>query len=133
MANQRDPRAEPAHVRLTAHEIRIRELLAGDPAIKRYHFSDAIRALVAEFGCAPDCLVDRQFLPDAYRIDRAGGWIDLFEVEERNPISASKLEILRDWWLAWDDEDGCEFAPRLFVLHRYGQAEIDLRPEHCRA
>lgn len=126
MPNRRHPRHEPRHVRITKHELQIRELLASDPAICRYGFAQAVDAIVQEFDCSADCRVNRLFAPDAYRIDRANGWIDIFEVEVTCPISSAKLEKLAAWWEAWDCEGQCDFLPRVFVIDKYGTHEIDL-------
>ena len=114
--------------RVTVHELAIRQLINNDRSIKRYGFPDAVRGIVEEFGCDRDCLVNRRFLPDAYRIDRQNWTIDLFEVEDTCKLSPRKLETLARWWEAWDGEGQTEFYPRLFTVDRYGRTtgEVDL-------
>jgi hypothetical protein len=128
MPTKRDSRAPKQQKELTRHELAIRMLINSDPHIHRNGFLAAMRELVAAEDCEDDCIPERM-LPDAYRIDRAGGWIDIFEVDDTHPIPAHKLQAYANLWEAWDGEGRSDFMPRLFNVDRYGkvQGEIDLR------
>lgn len=131
MPTRRNSRA-PVHQRdLTRHEIAIRMLVNSDPDIHRNGFRAAVRALWVEINEGNEWYEDApsmDFLPDAYRIDRETQSLILYEVEDSNPISPSKLQKLGWFWFCWDCEDYHDWMPRLVTVDHYGRetGEIDM-------
>jgi hypothetical protein len=123
MATVRDPRAECANE--TKHELLIRQLIGSDARMARNGFWKALRDLLDELKLRPEEFPSREFLPDAYLIDREAKEVRLYEVEVTCPLSSLKLADYGWLWFCFDCEEHLEWEPRLFVVDRYGhQNEI---------
>lgn len=60
---------------------------------------------------------------DPYETDELPGTINLYEIEDSNPISAAKLRDYTDFWFYCD----CDYLDvRLFVFDRYGHNEREI-------
>jgi hypothetical protein len=114
------------------HQRYIGEILAEFPDAATTGFPAAMRALREEVDAEP-CELDSCIRPDAFRLDRDGEWIEIYEVEVYSMLSERKITELGEWWFDWDSEDGSEWLPVLILIDRYGHRNrVDLRHAYSR-
>lgn len=104
---------------LTFSKVVLNWLLEKDTRILTTGFSkyliDAMESEVDQEELAP-LLRDNRIIPDAYLVDPKKRIVFLFEVEDTNPISPTKLRKLSEIWFRLDSV-GWEM--RVFLIDRY--------------
>lgn len=113
------------------HQALIDQLISDVPGAAVYGFLSAVNELRTRLGC--EAIPPLQWRPDAYRINVETEEIEIYEVEVRHAIPSSKIDLLGEFWLDWDDEGEHDWLPVLIVVGRYGARQrIDLKHAHYR-
>lgn len=109
------------------HQNLIGEILRDFPDASTADFHGALRRLREEIGADEQPDIERAFRPDAYRFDREGECIEIYEVEITCELSDVKIDRLGAWWFDWDCEDCHDWLPVLITVDRYGHRNrVDL-------